>query len=134
MNAITGFDHVAIPVSDVMAAYTFYRDVLDAKAPFEADFLAGRTPVLRIEIGGSVINLHRSPSDSWLIARSPTVGGADLCFRWAGSIEAAVTLLQARDIAIVEGPAPRRASDGRMAQSVYFRDPDGNLLELLTVD
>ena len=133
MNPIVGFDHVAIPVSDVAAAYAFYRDVLGAVAPFEEDFLAGRTPILRIEIGGVVINLHRSPSDSWLIAAAPTVGGADLCFRWSEPLATAVERLAAAGVEIIEGPVPRRASNGATGTSVYFRDPDHNLLELLSL-
>jgi catechol 2,3-dioxygenase-like lactoylglutathione lyase family enzyme len=133
MHPIAGFDHIAIPVSDVAAAYAFYRDVLGAVAPFEADFLAGKTPILRIEIGGVVINLHRSPAEHWLVAAAPTVGGADLCFRWREPLATAVERLAAAGVEIIEGPVPRRASNGAAATSVYFRDPDKNLLELLSV-
>src|SRR5271170_4888365 len=105
MHPIAGFDHVAIPVSDVAVALSFYRDCLGAIAPYEEDFLAGRTPVLRIELGGAVINLHRSPSDSWLAARNPTVGGADLCLRWGAPLEEAMALLSAAGVEVIEGPA-----------------------------
>ena len=133
MHPIAGFDHVAIPVSDVAAAFAFYRDVLGAVAPFEEDFHAGRIPVLRIEMGGVVINLHRSPSETWLVAAAPTIGGADLCLRWNGPLATAIERLEAGGVEIIEGPVPRRASNGAMGTSVYFRDPDKNLLELLSI-
>ena len=50
----------------------------------------------------------------------------------AQSIDTGITeQLESRDVAIVEGPAPRTSADGQPASSVYFLDPDGNLVELL---
>jgi catechol 2,3-dioxygenase-like lactoylglutathione lyase family enzyme len=61
-------------------------------------------------------------------------GAVDVCFRWTDRIEAAVAFLEDRGIDIIEGPAPRQAADGLWGQSVYFRDPDGNLLEIADAD
>jgi catechol 2,3-dioxygenase-like lactoylglutathione lyase family enzyme len=62
------------------------------------------------------------------------VGGADICLRWSGTVESAAELLHQHGIAIIDGPSPRRTADGLPALSVYFRDPDGNLLELMAAD
>ena len=60
-------------------------------------------------------------------------GSEDFCFRWEGSIDEAIELLNRHGVPVVEGPVFRQASNGAKATSVYFNDPDGNLLELLTV-
>ncbi|MDH5291490.1 MAG: glyoxalase, partial [Acidimicrobiia bacterium] len=58
----------------------------------------------------------------------------DFCFRWEGPIEEAIEMLEHHKVAIVEGPVFRLASNNAKARSVYFNDPDGNLLELLSID
>jgi len=45
-----------------------------------------------------------------------------------------VDLLREHGIPIIEGPSRRRTADGLLARSIYFRDPDGNLLELMAAD
>ena len=57
-----------------------------------------------------------------------------MCFRFDGPIAEAEALLRENEVEIVVGPGPRPAADGEMGQSVYFRDPDGNLVELLSTD
>ena len=54
--------------------------------------------------------------------------------RWDAPLEAAVALLESHGVAILEGPVPRPAADGEVGRSVYFRDPDGNLLEFLSTE
>jgi catechol 2,3-dioxygenase-like lactoylglutathione lyase family enzyme len=51
--------------------------------------------------------------------------------RWSGSIESAADRLREHGIPIIDGPSRRRTADGLPAPSIYFRDPDGNLLELM---
>jgi len=132
--SIRGLDHVAITVRDVEATLAFYRDVLDASPVFEDLWRAGRIPVLLLQLGGARLSVHEAAAPAAPHARLPTPGSADLCFRWDGPIEAAVERLRRAGVAIVEGPVPRPAADGAPGRSVYFRDPDGNLLELLGTD
>ena len=61
-------------------------------------------------------------------------GSEDVCFRFDGPIAEAIALLEKNRVEIVDGPVPRPAADGKLGQSVYFRDPDGNLLEFLSTD
>ncbi|MGC2300494.1 MAG: VOC family protein, partial [Acidobacteriaceae bacterium] len=56
---------------------------------------------------------------------------SDLCFEWLGPIESASTHLDAHDIEIEQGPVPRNGAKG-FGTSVYFRDPDGTLLEFIS--
>ena len=60
-------------------------------------------------------------------------GNSDLCFRWAGTAEAAAAHLAAHGVEVEEGPVERQGARGR-GRSVYFRDPDGSLLELISYD
>jgi catechol 2,3-dioxygenase-like lactoylglutathione lyase family enzyme len=69
-----------------------------------------------------------------LIAACPIPGAADVCLRWGGSAESAAARLTQAGVAIVAGPSPRTNSAGQPSQSVYFRDPDGNLVELMALD
>jgi catechol 2,3-dioxygenase-like lactoylglutathione lyase family enzyme len=87
-----------------------------------------------LQIGGARLSVHSARAPAAPHARVPTPGAVDLCFRWNGSIESAIARLEGRGIEIVLGPVPRPAADGAGGRSVYFRDPDGNLLELLTTE
>jgi catechol 2,3-dioxygenase-like lactoylglutathione lyase family enzyme len=57
-------------------------------------------------------------------------GNSDLCFRWDGTVEAAAAHLAACGVAIELGPVERHGARGA-GTSLYFRDPDGSLLELI---
>ena len=129
---ISGFDHVAITVADLDASIHFYEKVLGAEVE-ETYAIAGRVIVKRVKIGGAMFNIHQQGNGVDLVARLPTPGSEDLCFRWAGTVGEAQARLEDNGVEVIEGPAPRVSSAGRPAQSVYFRDPDGNLLELLAV-
>jgi len=60
-------------------------------------------------------------------------GNSDLCFRWHGPIDGAVEHLTARGVEIELGPVARPGAGGA-GTSVYFRDPDGSLLELISYE
>ena len=131
---IEGFDHVAITVADVDATIDWYERVLGAE-PLHLDlWRAGRMPVALLQIGASRLSVHPAAAPAAPHARTPTAGSADLCFRFVGPVTEILALLDAAGVAVVDGPVPRPASNGERGTSVYFRDPDGNLLELLTLD
>jgi catechol 2,3-dioxygenase-like lactoylglutathione lyase family enzyme len=68
------------------------------------------------------------------VARLPVQpGNSDLCFEWRGPIEGAVAHLKRCSVSIEEGPVARSGVKGA-GTSVYFRDPDGSLLEFLSYD
>ena len=58
-------------------------------------------------------------------------GNSDVCFVWPEPIEAAVEHLLAHGVAVEQGPVERLGGRGQ-GRSVYFRDPDGSLLELIS--
>lgn len=132
--SIRHIDHVAITVADIEVTIAFYRDVLGAEVLFYDLWREGRIPVVLLQLGGSRLSVHAASGPAKPHAQAPTPGSADLCFRWDAPIDAALALLEHHGVAVIEGPVPRPAADGAVGQSVYFRDPDGNLLELLTTE
>ena len=112
----------------------FYDRLFGTEIPFD-HAPDGRSLVRSVIIGGGVqLNIHQHGNGIDLVAANPTPGAIDICFRFGGTIEEAQTLLTRNDVAIVEGPAPRTDNEGNRAQSVYFHDPDGNLVELMATD
>jgi len=131
---ISGFDHLAVTCTDVDASIAFYEQVLGARLLHAEHWRAGSMPVALMNVGAQNLSLHRAASPVRPHATSPTPGAVDLCLRWEGTIDAAIAHLGAHGVEVIEGPVARRSSDDRPATSVYFRDPDGNLLEFLAVD
>jgi catechol 2,3-dioxygenase-like lactoylglutathione lyase family enzyme len=115
-----------IAVSDWERSNAFYRDVLGAEL-VELD--RGRWTY---RFGAQQLNVHGPGSTPFPIARRPVQpGNSDLCFVWAGPIDEAVRHLAEAEVDIVEGPVPRPGAKGE-GTSVYFRDPDGSLLEFIS--
>ena len=133
MTGIMGIDHVAITVADLDASCAFYDRLFGTRVA--AEYSSGATVLVRqIMVGAALLSIHQQGNGVSLVARTPTVGAADVCFRWRGTIATAMARLEECKVPIVEGPSPRRTADDRPSQSVYFRDPDGNLLELMAAD
>jgi catechol 2,3-dioxygenase-like lactoylglutathione lyase family enzyme len=123
-------DHVVIAVSDWEASNRFYADVLGAKLiPF------WKPPRVAYRIGDTQLNVHGPGVDvSTNVARLPVQpGNSDLCVRWDGPIEDAADHLERHAVPIETGPVKRLGARG-LGTSVYFRDPDGSLLELISYD
>jgi catechol 2,3-dioxygenase-like lactoylglutathione lyase family enzyme len=131
---VSGFDHVAITVADVDTTIAWYQRVLDAE-PLHLDLWRdGTLPIALLQVGASRLSVHPAVAPAAPHADAPTPGSADLCFRFDGSVAEILSLLDDAGVAVVDGPVPRPASTGELGSSVYFRDPDGNLLELLTLE
>jgi catechol 2,3-dioxygenase-like lactoylglutathione lyase family enzyme len=130
---VEGFDHVAITVADVDATVDFYTRVVGAEALYLDRWRAGELPVALLQVGASRVSVHPAAAPAAPHAHAPTPGSADLCFRYDGPIAEILASLEANGVPVEEGPVPRPASNGERGTSVYFRDLDGNLLELLTL-
>jgi catechol 2,3-dioxygenase-like lactoylglutathione lyase family enzyme len=126
---VAGLDHVVVAVSDWETANAFYRDVLGVDV-LELDLgrFAYRLP------DGRQLNVHGPGATPVPRARDPVrPGSSDLCFVWDGEPEEALAHLRACGVSLELGPVPRTGARGPGA-SVYFRDPDGSLLELIAYD
>ena len=126
-------DHVAMPVGDIETSVEFYSRVLGAKPIDLEKWRAGKWPIVSVSFGRQKFNLHPPDNTIYLKAATPKIGGGDYCFVWSGTPESAIEHLNRNGVAIVEGPVPRIGGRGR-GVSVYFRDPDGNLLEFISYD
>ena len=121
-------DHVVVAVSDWRRSNAFYRDVLGAEL-VELD--RGR---VAYRFGDQQLNVHGPGATPEPRAADPVrPGNSDLCLVWDGTAEEAVAHLRAHGVEPELGPAERTGARGR-GTSVYFRDPDGSLLELISYD
>jgi len=119
-------DHVVIAVSDWQRSNDFYRDILGAEL---VEIERGRWAYA---IGGQRLNVHGPGSEPYPVAKDRVrPGNSDLCFVWDGPIDDAAAHLRDHRIEIEVGPAPRTGAAGQ-GTSVYFRDPDGSLLEFIS--
>jgi catechol 2,3-dioxygenase-like lactoylglutathione lyase family enzyme len=119
-------DHCVIHVSDWNRSNAFYRDVLGA------DLIDRGHGTWAYRFGTQQLNVHGPGVRAYPLARIPVApGNSDLCFEWDDSIETAVSHLRECGVEIEEGPVPRSGAKGS-GVSVYFRDPDGSLLEFIT--
>lgn len=118
-------DHCVIHVSDWDRSIAFYRDVLGAE-------IIARPVGAAFRFGGVQLNVHGPGVTAAPLAAKPVLpGNSDLCFRWSGPIEGATAHLAAQGVAVELGPVERNGAAGA-GVSVYFRDPDGSLLEFIT--
>jgi ribonuclease HI/catechol 2,3-dioxygenase-like lactoylglutathione lyase family enzyme len=120
-------DHVVIAVSDWERSNLFYREVLDAEVLERGDGYAYR-------FGDQQLNVHGPGLSASIVAADPVrPGNSDLCFVWPGTAEDAAEHLREHGVEVELGPVDRPGARGT-GRSVYFRDPDGTLLELIAYE
>ena len=118
-------DHVVIAVSDRPRADAFYRDALGGE-------IVERDGRAFYRVGDQQLNVHATGVSPAAVARIPVApGGSDLCFEGLGPIVDAIAHLGRMGVAIELGPLLRQGARGQ-GTSVYIRDPDGSLLELIS--
>jgi catechol 2,3-dioxygenase-like lactoylglutathione lyase family enzyme len=121
------FDHCVLHVSDWERSNAFYAKVLAAE-------LIRRPAGWASRFGEFQLNLHGPGLEPVPVARLPVQpGNSDLCFAWKGPIAQAIAHLENCGIAIELGPVVRNGAKGE-GVSVYFRDPDGSLLEFISYE
>ncbi len=116
-----------VHVSDWERSNAFYRDVLGAE-------LVRAGAGWSYRFGAQQLNLHGPGVDATPVAKIPVPpGGSDLCFEWPGEIGGAQEHLRRHGVEVEMGPVERRGARG-VGTSLYFRDPDGSLLELISYE
>jgi catechol 2,3-dioxygenase-like lactoylglutathione lyase family enzyme len=124
---IERFDHIVLTVSDIDEAAQFYERALG----LEREVFRGPEGQLRhaLRFGNQKINLQDRDTDTPTKSRAPGFGSADFCVIAAVPLDDVLAHLRAEHVPIVAGPVARRGALGAL-RSVYFRDPDGNLVEV----
>ncbi len=120
---ISHLDHLVLTVRNIDDAIGFYTRVLGMEA---IRFGNGRHA---LRFGTQKINLHEYGNEFEPKAGHPTPGAADLCFITTTPLSDVLMHLTASGIEIIEGPAERTSATGPII-SLYFHDPDRNLIEV----
>lgn len=124
---IRSLDHLVLTVASIEATCAFYTRALG----MDVEIFAEERYALRF--GDQKINLHEAGKEFEPKADRPVPGSGDLCFLTETPAADIAAHLDSLDIEIIQGPVPRTGAAGPMI-SVYFRDPDGNLIEVANAD
>ena len=119
-------DHIVLNCADIEITASWYQRVLGME---REDFGEDRRTALKF--GGQKINLrpHDHDKRAWIAAAVTQPGAADVCFITAVGPDDVADHLNKCGVAIESGPDARAGALGPI-QSVYCRDPDGNLVEI----
>ena len=120
---IDRIDHVVLTVQNIEATCAFYARVLGMR-PLT---FAGNRKALAF--GRQKFNLHEAGREFEPKAARPTPGSIDLCLITSTPLAYVVAHLQGCGVDIIEGPVAKTGATGPI-RSVYFRDPDHNLIEV----
>ncbi|MCB4227791.1 VOC family protein [Mannheimia haemolytica] len=124
MIKITALDHLVLTVADMQKTIDFYTTILGMQ---EIAFGDNRKALL---FGTQKINLHQKGAEILPNAQNADCGTADLCLLTVTPLQEFIYVLQRHQVEILEGGiVPRTGAVGKI-ESVYCRDPDGNLIEI----
>jgi catechol 2,3-dioxygenase-like lactoylglutathione lyase family enzyme len=111
-----------LTVRDLAATCAFYERVLGMRVVVDG----GRTA---LHFGQQKINLHRAGHELEPKAQRPTMGSGDFCLVTEDALDAVIEHVRTCGVAVELGPVARHGALGAM-RSLYFRDPDDNLVEV----
>ncbi len=120
---VTSLDHLVLTVRDGDATRRFYVEGLGMRW---TEFGSGRHA---LAFGSQKINLHYAGREFEPKAAHPVPGSSDLCLLTDESLEVVAARLAGLGFPVLEGPVERTGAAGPLL-SLYFRDPDGNLIEV----
>lgn len=120
---ISRIDHIVLTVKNIDVTTDFYARALGMEV---VTFGAGRQA---LSFGSQKFNLHEAGKELEPKADRPTPGAIDICLITDSPIEEVVAELSRAGVQVIEGPVKRTGATGPIL-SVYFRDPDDNLIEV----
>ena len=119
---VASLDHLVLTVADIAATVAFYE-----RLGMRGETFGDGRRALRF--GRQRLHLHQVGAEIEPYARRPVPGSADLCFLVEDSLDDVARELAEAGMAIELGPVERMGAAGAI-ESLYLRDPDGNLVEL----
>lgn len=120
---IDRIDHLVLTVRDIEATCDFYARVFGMQVVTFGDDRKA------LQFGQQKINLHEAGKEFEPKATRPTPGSGDICFITQLPLKEVIEHMRSQGVEIVEGPVEKTGAMGPI-ESVYVRDPDGNLLEV----
>ena len=120
---VEALDHIVLTVRNISATVNFYSRVMGMDV---ITFGEGRKA---LRFGQQKINLHEYGNEFEPKAQNPLPGSSDLCFITMQPLEAVIEHLNQCGVTILDGPVNRTGATGQII-SIYFRDPDLNLIEI----
>ena len=124
---IDRIDHMVLTIADIDATCEFYGRVLGME---KVVFAGGR---VALGFGKQKINLHPAGNEYDPRAKHPVPGSGDLCLITETPLDDVIAHLESEGVEIIEGPVAKTGATGPIT-SVYFRDPDENLIEVSNYD
>ena len=116
-------DHLVLTVRDINTTIEFYTSIMGMET---VTFGSGR---VALTFGNQKINLHQKDKEFEPKAGTVQTGSADLCFIIDQPVTEAINHLNKYNLTVIEGPVQRTGATGKIS-SLYFRDPDENLIEI----
>ena len=117
-------DHVVINCRDAEVTLAWYERVLGMTRE-----VFGPNQRICLKFGEQKFNVRPSGAANWATAQADQPGSLDLCFVTRTRLTEVMAHLQACGVTILHGPIDQPGAIGAL-RSVYFHDPDGNLLEI----
>ena len=121
-------DHIVLNCRDVAATADWFEKALGLER-----VVFGPDKRIALKFGDQKINLRPIGAENWITGHSQEAGAGDTCCLTEDGIDSARRRLEAAGVDIILGPVTRTGSKGPMT-SLYFRDPEGSLLEIASYD
>ena len=115
-------DHFVLTVQNIEQTCNFYQQVLG----MEVTTFGNRKA---LKFGKQKINLHQINNQFSPVAENPTVGSGDFCLITTTPLTEIIAHCERLGVAIISGIVKRTGANGTI-NSIYIRDPDGNLIEI----
>lgn len=120
---IAGVDHLVLNCADVPATAEWYRHAIGVAVETYDENLTA------LIIGRLRIRLRPTGVENWVTAEVESPGALDICFETNSPIAEVIAHWKTAGITLLEGPIRQSGARG-LIDSVYTRDPDGNLVEV----
>jgi len=121
---IDRLDHFVLTTAQPEEIIRFYTEVLGMALE---TFREGKR--LALKFGRQKINIHAQGGEYEPRAHAPGVGTLDFCLIASVPLQQVIGSLEKHQVTIIEGPCIKTGAMGQI-RSVYFRDPDLNLVEV----